>query len=119
MLLRRRCNFSSQSFAPRPFIPGGNGEPESRRLFGMDFEWGRIFLKHEVLPGSLAWDDFLMKIRTPLPLFKYILECTTKESGKFPFEGPPNGGHESHPLCMKLAAYLRYLATSVCVCVRE
>jgi hypothetical protein len=116
----RRC-FSSGTgtsrpnrSAPRPFIPGGNGEPEIRRHFGMDGEWGRIFFKHEVLPGSLAWGDFRMKFRTPLSMFNYILVCS-KESGKYPFESPLNGGHEPHPLCLKLAAYIRYLATSVCV----
>jgi len=101
--------------APRPFITGVDGESDIRRHFGMDGEWGRIFFIPVVLPGSLAWDDFRLKFRTPLPLFNYILECT-KESGKFPFEAPPTGGHEPQPLCLKLAAYLRYLATSVCTC---
>ncbi len=104
--------------APRPFIPAANGQPQIRRHFGMAGEWGRIFFTPVVLPGSLAWDEFRSKFRTPLPLFNYILECT-KESGKFPFERPPTGGNEPQPLCLKLAAYLRYLATGACaVCLR-
>ena len=58
---------------PRPFITGVNGESDSRRHFGMYGEWGRIFFKPVLLPGSLAWDDFRVKFRTPLPLFNYIL----------------------------------------------
>ncbi len=79
-------------------------------------EWDRIFFQLVVLPGSLAWDDFRVKFRTPLPLFNYVLECT-KESVKFPSERNPNGGHEPHPLCLTLDAYLRYLATCVSMCM--
>jgi hypothetical protein len=39
--------------APLPFFHSGNGKFESRRHFGMDGEWGRIFFKHVVLHGSL------------------------------------------------------------------
>ncbi len=45
-----------------------------------------------------------------MPMFNWILECT-KKYGKFPFEAPVKGGHEPQPLCLKLAAYFRYLAT--------
>ena len=53
----------------RPFIPGENRESDRRRHFGIDGEWGRIFFQPIGLPGSLAWDDFCVKFRTPLPLF--------------------------------------------------
>ncbi len=102
--------------APRPFHPGENGEPDIRRHFGMDGEWGRIFFKPVVLPCSLAWDDFRVKFRTPFLLFHYILQCT-KESGKFPYEGNPSKWHEPQKICLKLAAYMRYLATCVFMCL--
>jgi hypothetical protein len=102
---------------PRPFIPSGNRESQCRRNFGMDGEWGRIFFKLEVFPGSLAWDDFRVKFCTPLPLINYILEWT-KESGKFSHEGSSTRGYESHMLCLQLSAYLRYHATCLSVSVR-
>ncbi len=73
--------------APRPFIPSLNGEPDERRHFGMEGEWGRVFFRPGLvlLPESLACDDFRNKFWTPIPMFKWILECT-KESKKFPFE---------------------------------
>ncbi len=59
---------------------------------------------------SLAWDDFREKFRVPVPLFNWILHAA-KESGKFPNETPKSGGHDPQPLCLKIAAYFRYLAT--------
>ena len=29
--------------APRPYLPSINGGPASRRHFGMDVEWGRVY----------------------------------------------------------------------------
>ena len=97
--------------APRPWIPGLDGEPDCRRHFGMDGEWGRIFFKPGLvlLPDSLAWDDFREKFRVPFPMFNWILDAV-KESGKFSYQVPENGGNDPQPLCMKLVAYMRYLA---------
>ncbi len=51
-------------------------------------------------------------------MFNWIVECT-KESINFPFEAPPNGGQEPQPLCLKIAAYLRYLARGAQVDAHE
>jgi len=33
-----------------------------------------------------------------------------REDGRFPFEAPPGGGHEATPMCLKVAAFFRWLA---------
>ena len=40
--------------APRPFLSSTNGEPDIRRHFGIDGEWGRVFFKPELIPTSLG-----------------------------------------------------------------
>jgi hypothetical protein len=68
--------------------------------------------------GSLAWDDFREKFRVPVLLFNWILHAA-KKSGKFPNETPESSGHDPHPLCPKIAAYFRYLATGAQVNAHE
>ena len=96
---------------PRPFLPSVNGEPAQRRHFGMASEWGRRFFNPVAppRPGELAWDIFNENFRIPLPIFNWILACA-REDGRFPFEAPPNGGHEPTPMCLKVAAFFRWLA---------
>jgi len=81
---------------------------------------GTIFFYPDALPilGSLAWDDFREKFRVPVHLFKWILHVA-KESGKFPYETPESGGSDQQPLCLKIAAYFRYLATGAQVNTHE
>ncbi len=62
--------------------------------------------------GSLGWDDFLDKFQVSFPMFNWILR-STMEFGEFPFEALDNGRHKPLPLCLKISAYFRYMATRV------
>jgi hypothetical protein len=97
--------------APRPYLPSINGGPATRRHFGMDGEWGRVYFNPQAppRPGDRAWEDFRDKFRLPLPMFNWVLRCA-REDGRFPFDPPPNGGHDPTPMCLKVAAFFRWLA---------
>ncbi len=54
-------------------------------------------------------DRFNEIFRILLPNFIWILACA-REDGRFPLEAHPNGGHDPTPMCLKVAAFFRWLA---------
>ncbi len=96
---------------PRPYLPSIDVGPETRRHFGMDGRSGREYFNLSAPPrlGERAWEDFRYKFRLPLPMFNWILRCA-KEDGRFPFHRPLRGGHDPASMCLKAAAFFRWLA---------
>lgn len=86
-------------------------ERRATRNFHMAY-WNRRYFQNPPREGSLAWDEFRLKFRTPWPIFNWLLE-ETRRSGDFPDELKRNRGRQPAPLGLKVAVALRYLALGV------
>ena len=104
---------------PRPFHDNPDAPPNNkRRRDHWSSPWAKRFLLNRPLPGSLAWDEFRRKFRTPYPMFAWLLS-EARASAKFPDETIRKAGQQPAPLGLQLAACLRYLAIGCPVDVNE
>lgn len=107
--------------APNAYLVDIQGNVISRRHFGIESPWGRLYFNpiSPPRPGIGTWAMFRRKFRTPWPLFQMILDDCFQDGRFGNDEQPANGGHQPTPLCLKIAAYFRYLATGAQVDAHE
>lgn len=94
---------------PRLYNPQGANPKERRYRDTTKSVWWQRYFSAPMIEGTLAWEGFRDKFRTPWPMFNWLLD-EARRSDLFPDEANPKPGNPPMPLGLKVASCLRYLA---------